>query len=112
MDTSLRDQVRSLVETSESLRAAVSERLFWQTQVEVMNEPDLLRLKEVLEYEQKEAARIKSDHEARLLEIDKEHLQSLQDFKRVDIPRFLKQWEQISAAKEAPEDILKQITDA
>ncbi len=109
MTTLLREQVRILIEASEALKANPSEQWFWQVQVKVLDLSGLTRLKEVLEFEQKEAARIHAEGEARLLKIDQDHVQELENFKRVDMPRFLKQWEAAAQAKEAPEEILKNI---
>jgi len=105
----LQEELRRLIESSEALKASPEEQWYWLSTLAELNEKGLERLKNILAQEAESVEKIRVEEAAHLTEIDAGHLKALENFKRIELPNFVKKWEAHSAAKENPENILDSI---
>jgi len=105
----LKDNVRLLIESSWTLKQDSSEQWFWLAMLDGLSEEKLQKLQTVLEKEAIKESEILAAHAKKIAAINDQHINELQDFKRVKIPQFLKKWETQDAAQSNPEDILTAI---
>lgn len=107
--SSLLEDLRNLIENSEALKDSPEEQWYWLSTLGELNDKGLERLKHILGQEAESVRAIRAKEASRLAEIDTDHLKALENFKRVDLPNFLKKWEASSTAKENAENILESL---
>lgn len=105
----LLQEVQNLIENSLVLQSDPAEQWFWLAESKSMSEGGLEKLKAILEHEQAEASRIRAEEKTKLDQIDADYLKALENFKRVEMPKFVKKWEAHQRAQENPENLLNQI---
>ena len=107
--TSLQEDLRHLIESSEALKDSPEEQWYWLSTLGELNETGLERLKGILGKEAQSVKEIREEEASHLATIDADHLKAIENLKHVELPRFLKKWEASSSAKENPENILESL---
>lgn len=107
----LKSDLRQLLETSPALSEDPSEQWYWLSILDSLSDEALVKLHEVLQSEQAQVEAVLKKQSDELDHIDAQHLKALENFKRRELPRYLKQWESATRHEENPDQILNELSN-